>query len=699
MVKRNQEILNRINALIDMIIIIVSYIFSAWFYLNVLENDSSNMAALSTRGILIATIAAVILILLFAISGFYSTTRVRRLAWKLGVIATATTGLVLIWSFMLFFFRLEDFSRGVLFLFYGLTVLLLSGKYAIMSWLLQSMRASGINLKHQVVIGGGELALQYQRDVEGERSLGIVVERILKITDDLSGILSDPTIDEAVIALEPEEYEKIRNVIGICEKNGVKYSILPFYSDLLPSHPVFESVGKSKLFSMRSNRLENIGWSIVKRGFDMFASGVGLIVLSPLLLALAIGVKLSSPGPILFKQKRVGYRKHEFNMLKFRSMRVNDKENTAWSTTVDDRRTKFGSFIRKFSLDELPQLWNVLVGDMSLVGPRPELPVFVEQFKESIPLYMVKHQVKPGITGWAQVNGYRGDTSIEKRIEYDLWYIDNWSVGLDLKILFKTVFGGMMNTEKAVTGPLKDVIIVVASHKPYWMPEDPMYLPIQVGASGKDSLGFQRDDEGENISDRNSNYCELTGLFWAWKNTSSDYLGLAHYRRHFGRRAVMSREQVSRLLDKCDVLLPKPRHYWIETNYSQYAHAHHQADLDVTRSIISELYPDFISSFDLCMKRTWGHKFNMFIMKRDLVDSYCSWLFSILFELERRLDISSYSSNDKRVFGFVAERLLDVWIEKKRIPYREIPYRFLEKQNWLVKGMNFIRRKMAGKSQ
>lgn len=221
-----------------------------------------------------------------------------------------------------------------------------------------------------------------------------------------------------------------------------------------------------------------------------------------------------------------------------------------------------------------------------------------------------------------------------------------------------------------------------------------MYLPIQVGAAGKDSLGFQRDDEGKNISDRNSNYCELTGLFWAWKNTKSDYLGLAHYRRHFGRKSVISLEQVSRLLDKSDVLLPKPRHYWIETNYSQYAHAHHQVDLDVTRDIIAELYPDYLSSYDLCMKRTWGHKFNMFIMKRELVDAYCSWLFSILFELERRLDISSYSPNDQRVFGFVAERLLDVWIERNGIQYREIPYHFLEKQNWLVKGMNFLKRKM-----
>ena len=199
---------------------------------------------------------------------------------------------------------------------------------------------------------------------------------------------------------------------------------------------------------MRVNRLQNLGWAILKRSFDLFVSIVGIIILSPLFLILAIGVKRSSPGPILFRQTRVGYQRREFQMLKFRSMRQNDEENTAWTTNADPRKTKFGAMIRKFSLDELPQLFNIIRGDMSLVGPRPELPHFVEQFKETIPFYMVKHQVKPGMTGWAQVNGYRGDTSIEKRIELDLWYIDHWSAWLDIQILFKTVFGGMINTEK-----------------------------------------------------------------------------------------------------------------------------------------------------------------------------------------------------------------------------------------------------------
>lgn len=175
---------------------------------------------------------------------------------------------------------------------------------------------------------------------------------------------------------------------------------------------------------------------------------MGLLALSPALALLALGVKLSSPGPVLFRQERVGRNRRPFTMLKFRSMRVNTAQDTGWSTFADTRRTRYGAWIRRFSLDELPQLFNVLRGDMSLVGPRPELPYHVEKYRQSIPLYMVKHQVRPGITGWAQVHGYRGDTSIEMRVRFDLWYIEHWSVGLDLYTIVKTLLGGWANQEK-----------------------------------------------------------------------------------------------------------------------------------------------------------------------------------------------------------------------------------------------------------
>ena len=244
--------------------------------------------------------------------------------------------------------------------------------------------------------------------------------------------------------------------------------------------------------------------------------------------------------------------------------------------------------------------------------------------------------------------------------------------------------------------------MIVATHKPYWMPEDPVYLPVQVGAAGRESLGFQRDDEGESISAKNPHYCELTGLYWAWKNLDADYIGLAHYRRHFSngkrlgskREKVISREELAEKLKEADVLLPHPRNYRIETNYSQYVHAHHARDLAITRKILAEKDPEYVRAWDESMKKPTGHRFNMFVMKKDRFDAYCSWLFGILSELEQRLDISSYSKYDKRVFGFVSERLLDVWIGTNRIEYRDMPYVFMENQNWIVKGWNFIRRKL-----
>ncbi|WP_034442283.1 DUF4422 domain-containing protein [Butyrivibrio sp. AE2032] len=247
--------------------------------------------------------------------------------------------------------------------------------------------------------------------------------------------------------------------------------------------------------------------------------------------------------------------------------------------------------------------------------------------------------------------------------------------------------------------------ILVATHKPYWMPEDEIYLPVQVGFA--DELGFERDNTGDNISSKNSNYCELTAMYWAWKNLDADYIGLAHYRRHFtvkkgGDKQTLpvTGKELEPLLKEHDVILPRKRYYYIETTYNQYIHAHHKEDLDTARKILEELYPDYLDAFDAVMGKTSGHRFNMFIMKKEIFNEYCKWLFDILFELEKRLDISSYNTNDSRVFGFVGERLLDVWINKNGIAYKEIPYVFMEKQNWIKKGGAFLKRKVtSGKSK
>lgn len=241
------------------------------------------------------------------------------------------------------------------------------------------------------------------------------------------------------------------------------------------------------------------------------------------------------------------------------------------------------------------------------------------------------------------------------------------------------------------------VTVVVAAHKPYRMPDDPVYLPLQVGAAGKPSFGFARDDDGENISGRNANWCELTGLYWAWKHLPGDALGLVHYRRHFKGPAggIATGAELVASLEEADVILPRKRRYFIETSYSHYAHAHHARDLDLTREILAARHPGQAAAFDRVMKRRSGHRFNMLVMRRPAFEAYCAWLFDLLFELERRLDVSTYSANDARVFGFVAERLLDVWLEGAGLRVRELGVLHLESQRWVRKAVLFIARKLG----
>ena len=218
-----------------------------------------------------------------------------------------------------------------------------------------------------------------------------------------------------------------------------------------------------------------------------------------------------------------------------------------------------------------------------------------------------------------------------------------------------------------------DIKIIIAAHKPYWFPADEVYLPLHVGKEGKQDIGFPGDNTGDHISDRNGTFCELTGLYWAWKNLQADYTGLVHYRRYFTKNekhsiaarkeAVLSKPDWERILAETPVIVAGRREYYIETNRSHYNHAHPREGLDITEQIMQEQYPEYAEAFGLVMNRTWAHMFNMFVMRRDLFDSYCTWLFSVLFELEKRLDISSFDTYNRRVFGFVSERLLDVWLE------------------------------------
>lgn len=249
------------------------------------------------------------------------------------------------------------------------------------------------------------------------------------------------------------------------------------------------------------------------------------------------------------------------------------------------------------------------------------------------------------------------------------------------------------------------ITLMVASHKPYPVAEDKIYLPLFVGAEGKEDIpGFTRDDTGENISGKNASFCELTGLYWLWKNQkNADAYGLCHYRRYFAgghffqkkEKRILMEEKAKKLLEKGDVVLPKKRHYVIETRKDQYIHAHHEEDLLATQQVLREKYPAYLPAWEKMLESRSGHIFNMFLMKKDVFEHYCAWLFEVLFAVEERLDISEYSVSDKRVFGYLGERLMDVYLDTHHIHYTECRVVNLEKQHWLQKGFRFLKRKFS----
>jgi len=254
----------------------------------------------------------------------------------------------------------------------------------------------------------------------------------------------------------------------------------------------------------------------------------------------------------------------------------------------------------------------------------------------------------------------------------------------------------------------KDVKIIVATHKKYQMPKDDIYLPLHVGAINKEDLGYTKDSTKDNISIKNPYYCELTGLYWAYKNLDNDYIGLVHYRRYFTNynkklknedekfKHVLSSNEVYELLNKTDVILPKKRNYFIENLYDHYKHTMYIEPLDITKDIIYDKYPKYKEEFDKLKKRKKAHMFNMFIMKKDILDDYCNWLFDILFELEKRVDINKYDDFHKRFFGRVSELLLDVYINTNNIKYEEVKVIDMQNINWFKKGISFLKAKFMG---
>jgi len=458
-IKRNQRLLNALNLATDGMLIVLSYFVSIWLRFTVLDGRRS-LQMDDPRLVAAVFGYAAFIVLAYYVLHLYGYDRLKKKREEgLRILAVNAVG-TLAFMAMFYVMRVVDFSRLTLAFFWLISSFGVIVKRSVVRAVLAHYRRLGYNLKHILIVGCGQLAYQYAQDIAQNPHLGFAVLGYVGDThqsalgerlggyEKIGDVLEKYGPDEVVIALDPQDIHVMPQIMEAADKEGVRLSLIPFFNDYIPRNPTITPLGRTKLIDMRVTPLDDFGWAMVKRLMDILGSIVLILLSSPVMLAVALGVKLSSPGPILFCQERVGRDKKVFKMYKFRSMRITGTENTGWSTDVDPRKTRFGSFIRKFSLDELPQFFNVLKGDMSLIGPRPEIPFHVNHFKEEIPLYLLRQQVRPGITGWAQVNGLRGDTSIEERVRYDLWYIENWSIWLDFRILLMTAFGGMVNKEK-----------------------------------------------------------------------------------------------------------------------------------------------------------------------------------------------------------------------------------------------------------
>ena len=465
MIKNNQRIFNALQVVVDAVVIAVSYVL-AW-YLKFHSGLFSHAEGALSVNIYMRALLFVVPGYLILYRGFrlYMPRRMQSSRRELWNIVRANGIGLMAFILVLYFIRQEDFSREMILLFLVGNILLESVVRLMIRCVLWSMRKQGYNQKHILLAGYSRAAEQYLKKLQenphwGYQVVGLLSNEVKEETicgvkvlgsiDRLEEILEENPLDEVVITLGLQEHDQLGPIVESCEKAGVHTKFVPDYGTVIPTRPYIEDVEGMPVINIRRIPLKTPFNRMVKRGMDIFGALSALVLFSPVMAVTALLVKATTPGPVIFKQERVGFQNKTFWMYKFRSMVVQDEESEkqAWGSSNDPRVTKVGKWIRKTSVDELPQLINVLKGEMSLVGPRPERPQFVEKFKDEIPRYMVKHQVRPGMTGWAQVKGYRGDTSIQKRIEHDLYYIENWTMGLDIKIIILTLCRGFVNKEK-----------------------------------------------------------------------------------------------------------------------------------------------------------------------------------------------------------------------------------------------------------
>lgn len=472
MIRDNQNNLNHLRIALDLLVLVGSYFLVYFLFFFVFPVESPFGGTFSPPNVkeLDYQLAVLYIVplhmLLYALFRLYRPLRVtgRRVEAVKIFIANLLAAGILIMAFFLFVppYR-NNFSSMFLFEIGVMNTILIVLSRNLLRYVIISRRKRGVNAKNVLIVGCSKSCEALLQRIHlnigwGYRVYGILDDaakegskvldyEVIGPISKLSSILDENMVDEVFVTLSLGEYEKLSGVVHACEKAGIMTKFVPDYGNLMSNKPYTEDLAGIPVVYIRQVPLNDMVNAFLKRAVDIFGSLFAIILFSPVMLLTALLVKITSPGPVIYKQERVGLHNRKFNMYKFRSMVVQDKEKEKkeWTTKGDSRITPIGKFIRKTSIDELPQLFNVLSGKMSMIGPRPERPQFVEKFKEEIPRYMVKHQVRPGMTGWAQVNGLRGDTSIEKRIEFDIYYIENWSMELDFRILFLTFFKGFVN--------------------------------------------------------------------------------------------------------------------------------------------------------------------------------------------------------------------------------------------------------------
>jgi Undecaprenyl-phosphate glucose phosphotransferase len=399
----------------------------------------------------------------FNLMGLYRTKRISSLSVEIFDLIKAMTISILVFVFLTYFFKEYRYSRLTILYFWSLSILFIGLSRAYARHVLRSLRRKGLNLRFALILGEKDLGQKLVQSFHAHPELGLkaigflsdsrekvgrIIEgvKVVGTYEDLHQVLQKGGIDQVFIALPFHLHDKIRDILASLRNELVNIKVVSDLYDFITLRGGVEELDGLPIINIQDTPL--LGWGkIAKRAMDIVLSSVGFIVLSLPMGLIALLIKVMSPGPVLFKQNRMGFDGEIFEMLKFRSMVVDAERETGsvWAKPDDPRRTPIGKILRKTSLDELPQLFNVLKGEMSLVGPRPERPELIEKFKDIIPNYMLRHKIKAGLTGWAQVNGWRGNTSLERRIEHDLYYIENWSISFDLRILFMTLWRGLIS--------------------------------------------------------------------------------------------------------------------------------------------------------------------------------------------------------------------------------------------------------------